>query len=529
MKAAARDHLNFANDSTIKKLLDPNDKVIFSGKLGKFNPYGIKQERELMVTNKWVYNLKGKSDKRRIALATIAAVTKSITKGSFEFVIHIPSEYDYRYVGELREEVIQTLKEQYLKNYGKNLPIYGVPEASLSGFVTTKKDKKESRCRIPAETFRLVKENLFMESSAKGPAKDDILSNLSQVKATLIYAKTPAGANVPLSSFKIARVLGKDENEREYLVESAGETKEILILRTIEKTTVLDTDAVTPEFVVAEVAKNAGHPFLLQPEAIYKGEGILYLLFKFMGGKNLAYILGQVKRLNERKVKFYGLQIASALFHLHTRGVVYRDLRPERILVDDKGYICLNDFGTYRFLPASKQKHYICSLTLKYPSRQEYLPPEHFLDQLISPAADWWSFGILLYEMLTGITPFYSEDSNMQQQQICGKQLNFPTPLKHHILLSDSARDLIARLLNKLPKERFGREAVLEHEFFRAKGWNKEKLLKKEADLKYVFLQKGMAELAMDSNSEEPITQLYPPVSKAEISKRFEQLQQCYQ
>lgn len=96
MKKCA-DYLSFANEPEIKKLLDPDEKLLFSSTIFKFNHYNWKQERNILITDKYIYNLKKKSLKRRINLLSVGATTISESKESQEFVIHVPSEYDYRY------------------------------------------------------------------------------------------------------------------------------------------------------------------------------------------------------------------------------------------------------------------------------------------------------------------------------------------------------------------------------------------------------------------------------------------------
>jgi len=91
------DHLKFANEPEIKKLFEPDEKLLLTDAIYKFNHYNWKQERNILITNKFIYNLKKKSLKRKISLLNVGATTVSESKDSNEFVIHVPSEYDYRY------------------------------------------------------------------------------------------------------------------------------------------------------------------------------------------------------------------------------------------------------------------------------------------------------------------------------------------------------------------------------------------------------------------------------------------------
>lgn len=97
---ATKDHLSFANEPKITKLFDPDESVVFSDSIYKFNPFNWKQKRNMLITTKNIYNLKSHTLKRRISLMNLAATTVSEDGSSKEFVIHIPDEYDYRYTSE---------------------------------------------------------------------------------------------------------------------------------------------------------------------------------------------------------------------------------------------------------------------------------------------------------------------------------------------------------------------------------------------------------------------------------------------
>jgi serum/glucocorticoid-regulated kinase 2 len=151
---------------------------------------------------------------------------------------------------------------------------------------------------------------------------------------------------------------------------------------------------------------------------------------------------------------------------LHGFNVIYRDLKPENILLDYSGHIALCDFG-------------LCKLDMKDEDRTntfcgtpEYLAPELLLGQGYTKAVDWWTLGVLLYEMLTGLPPFYDENTNEMYRKILSEPLHFPGPE----IVPPAAKDLLTKLLNRKPDERLGANGASEikaHIFFHSIDWRK--------------------------------------------------------
>jgi serine/threonine protein kinase len=295
----------------------------------------------------------------------------------------------------------------------------------------------------------LFKEDLITEQAAKGVVVVEEIPDTQKIKANLIYVHNKTEAGVLLNHFKLNKEMGKDLYERNYIVEHIS-SHELFQMKELKKGALLDTDKITSDQIEKEVLKNGNNPFLSNPLYVFQAQESLYLLFKFMRGNNLAHLLDKEKRISEPRALFYIGQIALALAQLHSNQIIYRTLRLDKVMIDEKGYISLNDFGIYRFIDDEKRRQQITNTAANSPIQQIYLAPENFTGDLITKSVDWWSLGIILYELLVGIPPFYSQDQQMLVKKINGNTVTYPDPLKYHILVTDMAKDLIYKVTSFL-------------------------------------------------------------------------------
>jgi len=199
------------------------------------------------------------------------------------------------------------------------------------------------------------------------------------------------------------------------------------------------------------------HPFLMTLRYAFQSQAKLYLVLDFFQGGELFYHLKNMRRFTERCAKIYVGEIALALGYLHSLDVIYRDLKPENILLDPQGHVCLTDFGLAKEVAKDEQTSSFCGTP-------EYLAPEIISGHGHDKAVDWWSLGILLYELTVGIPPFYSQNINDMYNKIQHGVLRFPP------FLSENCKALIVDLLNRDPSKRLGStndvEDLKQHPFF---------------------------------------------------------------
>jgi len=238
------------------------------------------------------------------------------------------------------------------------------------------------------------------------------------------------------------------------------------------------TDQVQGIRVEREILEKFDHPFIMGLEFAFQDHERLYLIMEFVNGGELFYHLKQTKTgFDEDRTRFYAAEIVLALEYLHNMGVVYRDLKPENVLIDAEGHIRLTDFGLSKAGLRENDNR-----TESFCGTPEYLAPEIIRDKNYSYSVDWYSFGLVTYEMLTGINPFKSgkELSFVEQMnEILDKEIPIP---KHFKI---ETQDLLKKLLKKDPSERIGcgpkgPAELKAHPFFKSIDWQalEQKLVK---------------------------------------------------
>lgn len=206
-------------------------------------------------------------------------------------------------------------------------------------------------------------------------------------------------------------------------------------------------------------------PFIVGLKFSFQTPTDLYLVTDFMSGGELFWHLQKEGRFNETRAKFYIAELILALEHLHKHEIVYRDLKPENILLDANGHIALCDFGLSKAnLTKDATTNTFCGTT-------EYLAPEVLLDEAgYTTMVDFWSLGVLVFEMCCGWSPFYAEDTQQMYKNIAFGKVRFPRDA-----LSTEGRNFVKGLLNRNPKHRLGAtkdaQELREHPFFSDVDW----------------------------------------------------------
>ncbi|KAI7858140.1 kinase-like domain-containing protein [Circinella umbellata] len=327
----------------------------------------------------------------------------------------------------------------------------------------------------------------------------------------LCYKPSQQSQPIAFDSFDLLRVVGKGSFGKVYVVRKK-DTNRIYAMKVLRKSRIISRSEVTHTMAEKTVLAKVSNPFIVPLKFAFQSPDKLYLVLAFINGGELFHHLQVEGKFSEERSRFYTAELLSALECLHGFNVIYRDLKPENILIDYNGHIALCDFGLCKLNMTENER------TNTFCGTPEYLAPELLLGQGYSKVVDWWTLGVLLYEMMTGLPPFYDENTNEMYRKILQDELRFPDDM------SSDAKNLLRGLLTRDPNERLGNngpEDIKNHPFFASIDWRK--LLQKKMQPPF----KPSVESAYDTSnfdeeftSEEPLESL---VDESQISRTMQE------
>uniref|UniRef100_A0A673JRL2 non-specific serine/threonine protein kinase n=1 Tax=Sinocyclocheilus rhinocerous TaxID=307959 RepID=A0A673JRL2_9TELE len=260
-------------------------------------------------------------------------------------------------------------------------------------------------------------------------------NSLEGMEAAIAKSRTKT-----MSDFDYLKLLGKGTFGKVILVREKA-TGMYYAMKILRKEVIIAKDEVAHTITESRVLQNTRHPFL-----------------------TLFFHLSRERVFTEDRARFYGAEIVSALEYLHSKDVVYRDLKLENLMLDIDGHIKITDFGLCK-------EGITNEATMKtFCGTPEYLAPEVLEDNDYGRAVDWWGLGVVMYEMMCGRLPFYNQDHERLFELILMEEIRFPRNL------SPEAKALLAGLLKKDPKQRLGggpedAKEVMTHKFFSSMNW----------------------------------------------------------
>jgi RAC serine/threonine-protein kinase len=269
-----------------------------------------------------------------------------------------------------------------------------------------------------------------------------------------------------LDSFRMIKVIGKGSFGKVFLVREK-QTNEMFALKVLKKDNIIKRNQVEHTKTERSVLGYVKHPFIVGLNMAFQSKDKLYFVLDYCAGGELFFHLGKVGKFTEQRACFYAAEITLAIAYVHNLDIVYRDLKPENVLLDSRGHVRLTDFGLSKegISNSSSGANSFCGTP-------EYLAPEILNRQGHGRAVDWWSLGALLYEMLTGLPPFYCRDREKLFEKIRRGTLEYPK------YLSPRAQVILRGLLTKDPRRRLGSGPndagdIKVQEFFSELNWDK--------------------------------------------------------
>ena len=332
------------------------------------------------------------------------------------------------------------------------------------------KDKKEKKDKEKKEK-KEKKDKERKETEAETEKESGTGTELNQ-KDTANYNDGKV-RSINLADYEMGETLGTGSFGRVKIAKNkkTGEYVAMKMMKKIEILKSKQADHIANEIKILSMVQ---HPFVITFGGFTQDDRNLYLDLELINGGELFTYLRGVGQFPLEQEKFYICQIICIFDYLHNKDIIYRDLKPENILIHKSGYLKLTDFGFAKIVEG--RTYTLCGTP-------EYLAPEIILNKGHGKPVDWWTTGILLYEMIAGIDPFSDDDPMMVYQKILKGKIKFPSGF------DSNAKSIIKHLLDADLTKRYGNlkngvKDITGHRFFKNFEWDK--LLKKELTPPYV-------------------------------------------
>ena len=296
------DFLNYSKDHYIKTNVTRDENIEFSDKIIKINKYGFKQERNIIITDKALYNLKKTTLKRRIDLKAIKGIT--LSKTTDEFVIHCNDEdYDYQYISAKKKTIVEILAKYYYNINGQELKLFELNVGSLSTFVTSKKEKTKEKnaSRMPRTSCISIGEYIYGTKS-----KVIVQKKQATVKKT---GKIITNTKVEMDDFEIIKTIGRGSVGKILLVKYKN-TGDLYTIKSMRKDQLLSENIIDNIVAEKNILSEGQCEFMLSLSFFFQSPERIYLVTPFMKGGDLYHKLKVDGYLTEDVVRFYTAQIA---------------------------------------------------------------------------------------------------------------------------------------------------------------------------------------------------------------------------
>lgn len=341
---------------------------------------------------------------------------------------------------------------------------------------------------LPLSWYKLLARGIGKEQYSRIP-NDDEVSELKDkarredVKTMLIKQQTRVSLDLNVSTeitltksdlphtkledFNLLLVLGKGSFGKVFLAEHK-ETKEVFAIKSLKKDLVVQEDDVECTLNERKVlALPSKPPFLTEMHSCFQTKEHLFFVMEYINGGDLMFHMIELGKFPEKQARFYAAEITIGLDFLHSKGIIYRDLKLDNVMLDSEGHVKVADFGL------CKEGILGSATTRTFCGTPDYIAPEILSYQPYNGAVDWWALGVLMYEMLVGRPPFDGDDDDELFNNIMERRVQYPKSL------SNEAVSILTGFLTKAASKRLGCHPttgirdIKAHNFFKLIDWNK--------------------------------------------------------
>lgn len=374
---------------------------------------------------------------------------------------------------------IKTWKRRWFQISGTNIHYYAKQNAEEKGFISLSEATDvcvAPECKKQPALKVVTKKRIYYMQADTESDRNEWIEAFQKARHWTTRAQTMVNVAPPtinenqpkiqigLDDFDYFSVLGRGTYGKVQLVKYKKDGK-IYAMKSMSKQLLQEHEQVEQSLIEKDILVKTRYPFLVSAHYTFQTPDSIYLIMDYVPGGELFKRLKEEGRFQESRAKLYAAEIMLALGHLHSLNFIFRDLKPENILIDDNGHIKITDFGLVKSLMNSSDS------TTTFCGTPEYIAPEMIQQQPYTKSIDWWSFGILVFEMLTGLPPFYDSNVSKMYRKILNDDIEFPS------FMSPELCDFISKLLDRDPQTRLGAserdvEELKEHPFFYGYDWD---------------------------------------------------------
>ena len=377
--------------------------------------------------------------------------------------------------------------------------------------------KKKEITQLTYEKVILAKqyiERKYYSIKIRKLENEEILNEIKKIEKNRLKKKRE---KLTIFDYESIEIIGRGAFGEVYVCRNK-KTKEIVAIKKIRKTILLEKNQVKHIRDEQDFLSKIKSNWIVELKSSFQEGEFLYLIMEYLPGGDLKKLLLKKKIFNEEEAKFYICEMILAIETIHVLNCIHRDIKPDNILIDKFGHIKLGDFGLAKISNNVFKEDIInykgnqINLNYSCVGTPYYVAPEVLYKQNYGKEIDWWSLGVIFFEMIFGYAPFASK----KPTEVCYKVIHFKEYFKipDNIKISENAKDLIISLItdSNLRLGKNGSDEIKSHPFFKGINWNKIKSLKppfipnllKDYDSQYFF-------------DDEDLESMWPEVEKEEI------------